>query len=79
MSFPMVAVLANNYKLYVAMLGIAASRIVLAMSGILSWEINVTPIPIMLYLLASLLCLFLAVDDVNSRVTVEALSLSSYR
>lgn len=32
-SFPMVAVLANNYKLYVAMLGIAASRIVLAMSG----------------------------------------------
>jgi hypothetical protein len=77
MSFPMIAVYANNYKIYTIMLGIAASRIIVAMSGILSWEINIAPIPVALYVIASFLCLLLAIENVSSQVTVEALSLSS--
>jgi hypothetical protein len=75
--FPIIAALADNYKLYIAMLGIAASRIFMAISGILGWEISIMPVSIVLYVLASFLCLFLAVENVSSRVTVEVLSFSS--
>lgn len=75
--FPIIAALVDHYKLYVATLIIAASRILLATSGILSWEIIIPPIPIALYMFAAFLCLFLAVENVKTKVTVEALSFSS--
>nr|MDO8134622.1 hypothetical protein [Candidatus Njordarchaeum guaymaensis] len=71
---PVIAVLMDNYALYVTLAGVLVVRAVAEAFGLFTWTSNLYLMVAPFYALAAVFCLLLAAEDVASKVSGEILS-----